>query len=278
MTPAGVAPHGPAPSQGSGASRDGEGGPAAGRPSSAMHPPVPGASPAGAQARFLATDEPGPLLTSGSRADVYVLDEETVLRRYRCGRDASGEAQILRHVVAQGFPAPAVFAAEGPDLVMERLHGPTLLQALAAGEVALPDGAQILADLHDRLHDIAAPGAGPDGPVVLHLDLHPGNIVLTEQHGPALVDWAAARAGSATLDVAVTALILAEVAVDAGGTYSQAARALLAAFLTHVSVSPLPSLDVATEGRRADPAFVTEEGPLVDSAADLVRDLLRVAS
>jgi aminoglycoside phosphotransferase (APT) family kinase protein len=228
------------------------------------------------RARFLATDEPGPLLTSGSRADVYVLDEDTVLRRYRCGRDAGREVMLLRQVVAQGFPAPVVFAAQGPDLVMERLHGPTLLQALAAGEVTLADGAQILVDLHERLHAIAAPAEAGDD-VVLHLDLHPGNVILTEQKGPAVVDWANARTGAAHLDVAVTALILAEVAVDAGGAYSQAARALLAGFLAHSSVSPLAVLDAATEVRRADPAFVTEEGPLVDAAAELVRNLLRVA-
>lgn len=294
MTPAGLASHDPAPAPGSGASPgdpaagdgpgrapgaddDAGGGAGPGGPSADPHPH---ATPGGTEAHFLATDAPGPLLTSGSRADVFVLDEDTVLRRYRCGQDASREVELLRHVVAHGFPAPAVYAAQGPDLVMQRLHGPTLLQALAAGEVAIADGAQMLVDLHEQLHAIAAPGGGPgsaDGLVVLHLDLHPGNVILTEQHGPAVVDWAAARTGPATLDVAVTALILAEVAVDAGGAYSQAARALLAAFLTHSSVSPLPALDAATEVRRDDPAFVTEEGPLVDAAAELVRDLLRVA-
>ena len=47
---------------------------------------------------------------------------------------------------------------------MERLHGPTLLQALGAGEVSLPDAAGILHDLHTRLHAIPAPdglGTGP---------------------------------------------------------------------------------------------------------------------
>ncbi|MBT0993855.1 phosphotransferase [Cellulomonas sp. DKR-3] len=282
MTPAGLAPHDPAPTPGPGVSPGDLPAGAVGA-SGEVEPPDPAthphASPGGTEAHFLATDEPGPLLTSGSRADVYVLDDDTVLRRYRDGQDAAREVEILRHVVAQGFPAPAVYAAQGPDLVMERLHGPTLLQALAAGEVGLAEGAQLLVDLHDQLHAIAAPGAAPgaDGLVVLHLDLHPGNVILTEQRGPAVVDWANARAGAATLDVAVTALVLAEVAVDAGGAYSQAARALLAAFLTHGAVSPLPALDAATEVRRTDPGFVTEESALVDAAADLVRDLLRVA-
>ena len=75
--------------------------------------------------------------------------------------------------------------------------------------------------------------------MVVHLDLHPGNVFLTESHGPALVDWANARTGTAELDVSLTALIIAEVAVDAGGVYSQAARALLAAFLVATDIDPL---------------------------------------
>ena len=195
---------------------------------------------------------------------MFALDDLHVLRRYRSGADASPEVHLLRHVVAHGFPAPAVLQASGPDLVMERLHGPTLLQALGAGEVSLPDAAGILHDLHTRLHAIPAPeGWGPDepeawplvtsGPSVVHLDLHPANVILTENHGPALVDWANARTGTAELDVSLTALIISEVAVDAGGVYSQAARALLAAFLAASDIDPLVELDVAAELRAPDP-------------------------
>ena len=213
-------------------------------------------------------EPPGPLLASGLAADVYALSDEQVLRRYREGRDASAEVALLRHVAAHGFPVPAAEHLGGPDLLMERMHGPTLLQALAAGEVDLHGGARILADLHDRLHRIAAPsGEG----VVVHLDLHPGNVILTENRGPVLVDWALARTGTARLDVAVTALVLAEVAVDAGGDYSQAARALLAAFVGIAGEDPVPALDEAIAVRRADPALVAGEGDLVEPAADLVR-------
>lgn len=236
-----------------------------------------------------ASAEPGPILASGATADVFALDDLHVLRRYRSGADACSEVHLLRHVVAQGFPAPAVLAASGPDLVMERLHGPTLLQALAAGEVSLSDAAGILHDLHTRLHAIPAPaGWGPDhaeawpqvtsGSVVVHLDLHPGNVFLTETHGPALVDWANARSGTPELDVSLTALIIAEVAVDAGGVYSQAARALLAAFLAATDVDPLAELDVAAALRAQDPSLVPGERELVPAAAVLVRDLVEVAA
>lgn len=233
-------------------------------------PDVPHATHAGvpSQGGPEQAEPPGPLLASGLAADVYALSDEQVVRRYREGRDASAEVALLQHVAAYGFPVPAVEHLGGPDLLMERVHGPTLLQALAAGEVDLHGGARILADLHHRLHRIPAPGG--DG-VVVHLDLHPGNVILSENRGPVLVDWALARGGTASLDVAVTALVLAEVAVDAGGDYSQAARALLAAFVGVAGETPVPALDEAIAVRRADPALVAGECELVEPAADLVR-------
>jgi Ser/Thr protein kinase RdoA (MazF antagonist) len=223
-----------------------------------------------------AADEPGPLLASGMCADVYALDDERVLRRYRNGADATGEVALMQHVAEHGFPVPRVDSVEGSDIVMERLHGPTLLQALGADEVSLHEGGAILADLHRRLHEVPAP-EGAEGEVVVHLDLHPGNIVLSEAHGPSLVDWANARTGTAALDVALTALIIAEVAVDAGGAYSQAARALLAAFLAESEVDPSPALDEGARVRAQDPALVEGEADLVPAAVALIRDLIEVA-
>src|SRR4051794_40462830 len=94
------------------------------------------------------TEEPGALIAEGANVDVYAVDDRRVLRRYRSGRDTAPEVHLLQHVVAHGFPAPTVLAASGPDILMERLHGPTLLQALGAEEITLPDAAAILADLH----------------------------------------------------------------------------------------------------------------------------------
>lgn len=71
----------------------------------------------------------------GRAADVYALpgDGRWVLRRCRDGGDTTREAKLMTRLAEQGYPVPAVRRAEGPDLVMERLTGPTLLDAVVAG-------------------------------------------------------------------------------------------------------------------------------------------------
>lgn len=212
-----------------------------------------------------------PLLVVGTTADIFLTDDNRVLRRYRGAHDATTEAALMRHVAQHGFPVPELYSAEGSDLIMERLHGPTLLQALAAGELSLHDAAEIMADLHRWLHSVPAPADAAAGDVVIHLNLHPGNIVLSESHGPALVDWTNARTGSPDLDIAVSAIILGEVAVDSAGDYSRAARAMLVAFLAVAGGDPLAQLDAAIRERLEDPTLVAGEKALVAPAAELVR-------
>jgi aminoglycoside phosphotransferase (APT) family kinase protein len=75
-----------------------------------------------------------------------------------------------------------------------------------------------LAVLHDRLHDIAAPPGLPHplvpGEQILHLDLHPGNVMLTAG-GPVVIDWTNASAGPPGADVAMAYLIIDTADVDA---------------------------------------------------------------
>jgi len=77
--------------------------------------------------------------------------------------------------------------------------------------------ARTLARLHDRLHQIEAPpgvpGAFGPGNRLLHLDLHPGNVMLTAR-GPVVIDWTNARAGAPGADVAMAYLIMASSDVD----------------------------------------------------------------
>jgi len=181
-----------------------------------------------------------------------------VLRRYRDGRSAAGEVAVLREVAALGYPVPAVHEAAGPDIVMDRVDGPTLAEALVEGMP--PDGAAaLLAGLHDRLHALAWPAAAP-GEALLHLDLHPLNVILRGAD-PVVIDWSNARPGPPGLDVAMTAVILAQVVVTDGmleavGIDERARPALarlLEVFADRVGTPYVDRLATAEELRRQDP-------------------------
>jgi Ser/Thr protein kinase RdoA (MazF antagonist) len=180
------------------------------------------------------------LFASGRDADVFAHEPDTILRRYRDGRSAAAEAEVLGQLHALGYPVPAIRAAAGPDLVLERIDGGTMADRLLAGNLPLETGGMLLAALHDQLHALPWPG----GLALLHLDLHPEN-VLMGPGGPAVIDRAIARPGPAGLDVAMTALILAQVAVTPGALPLDAERAgpvrdavtvLLRAFAAAVSI------------------------------------------
>lgn len=209
-------------------------------------------------------------LASGRDADVYAIDADRVLRRYRAGGDVAAEVAVMRYVAGHGFPVPRVYAANGPDLIMERLTGPTLAQALITGELAAPHVARILADLNVRLHALP-PQIGPDpADRILHLDLHPLNVIMSP-HGPVLIDWRNTREGPPDLDLALSALILAQVAVDPEFEHGPAATAVLADFVVVTDGDPLRLLDRAVGLRRTDHALTDAEIDRLDAAAALVR-------
>src|SRR5271169_6725298 len=136
--------------------------------------------------------EPGPLIGAGRSADIYALGADRVLRRFRTPYDAQPEADIMIYLATAGYPVPTVYDVDGPDLVMERLDGPEMLADLARKPWRARKYGRILAALHDRLHEIEAPpglraALGP-GRAVLHLDLHPANVMLTSR-GPVVIDW-----------------------------------------------------------------------------------------
>ncbi|PZF86218.1 phosphotransferase [Jiangella anatolica] len=216
------------------------------------------------------------LIGSGRTADVYAIGDDRVLRRYRDGGSAVAEAAVMEHVRAHGVPVPAVHDVTGPDLVLDRLTGPTLLQAALRGDRTADDVAGVLAGLHHRLH--AVPPSGHPRPVapadgaaatVIHLDLHPDNVLLTAS-GPVLIDWRNATDGPGDLDVAYSALILAQVAVDPGAGPQALAAALIEPFLTMAGGAPLRYLETATARRGADPMMSATELDRLGAAAALV--------
>jgi streptomycin 6-kinase len=214
----------------------------------------------------------GTPLASGRDADVYALDEERVLRRYRAGGDATAEAAVMSYAHRLGFPVPAVYEADGADLVMERLAGPTMLESLVDGGLSPVAGAELLADLHHRLHALPACESRDPAVRILHLDLHPANVILSTR-GTMLIDWRNATEGPPDLDVALTALIVAEVA---GGSYvpgfAPAAQELLTAFLARAGGDPLGQLDQALAYRSADPNLTADEKARLTRAAARVTE------
>jgi len=142
---------------------------------------------------------------------VFAIDERWVLRRYRSGRSAEHEAAVMEHARKTGYPVPAIREAKGPDLVVARVDGRTMSADLARRPWRLSAHAALLGDLHRRLGAIRAPAwmQAPVGPgtSLLHLDLHPDNVLITAK-GPWVIDWANAARGPAAADVAMTFLIV----------------------------------------------------------------------
>jgi tRNA A-37 threonylcarbamoyl transferase component Bud32 len=162
-------------------------------------------------------EPPGPLIGAGRAADVYDIGAGRVLRRYRVPLDMAPEAAVMRHLHRAGFPVPEVYDVAGSDLVMERLDGRDMLADLSRRPWLVRRHGATLAALHNRLHEIPAPAGlapafGP-GDRVLHLDLHPANVMLTSR-GPVVIDWSNARAGPAGADVAMAYLIMASSDTD----------------------------------------------------------------
>jgi Ser/Thr protein kinase RdoA (MazF antagonist) len=195
---------------------------------------------------------------------VYALDARTVLRRYRRRDVPARELDVMRYVRERGYPAPEVIRVDGADLVLERATGSTMRVDLARRPWLLLGHARLLADLHRRLHSIPAPewlpAIGPGG-AVLHLDLHPENVLLHGK-GALVIDWANARAGHWADDVAQTVVILA--AADLPRTTRLALRAFLAVYLAGFDRAVVRAhLPAAIERRMADPNMTAHERELI---------------
>ena len=168
------------------------------------------------------SDEPGPLLASGRAADVYDIGGGRVLRRYRDDdHDTEFEARVMQYVRERDFPVPAVYQVGGRDMIIDRIDGVTMLESLrqASWKVALH--ARTLASLQRRLARIRAPewllapSADADHPEsILHLDLHPMNVMLSKRHGPMVIDWTNAAGGPAGFDAALTYVEISTFAVE----------------------------------------------------------------
>lgn len=221
----------------------------------------------------------GHLLGSGRTADVYALDESWVLRRYRDGADATAELAVMSYLSASGFPVPRIGPPSDPalptDLVMQRLTGPTMAEALLAGTLTEAEGGELLARLLRDLHAIPPRLSQDPEDRILHLDLHPENVMLTPQ-GAVVIDWSTAGEGPPALDRAMSSLILAQVSLDPSFAAGERVRGLLATMLSRLACDggvPSGALARATARRAADPRLTARESAVLDEAAELVSAL-----
>jgi tRNA A-37 threonylcarbamoyl transferase component Bud32 len=171
----------------------------------------------------LSDDTPGPLLASGRAADVFDIGDGKALRRYRMPRDVVAyETRVMRFMFEQyrdgrGARVPEVFdlrPTDDParDIVMERIDGVTLLADLGQRPWKLFASANLLSRLQRQINDVVAPewmvtpttaaAAKRRDDSVLHLDLHPMNVMITTG-GPVVIDWSNASGGPAGFDAAL---------------------------------------------------------------------------
>jgi aminoglycoside phosphotransferase (APT) family kinase protein len=251
---------------------------------------------------------PGRKLADGRDAEVFALGDDRVLRRYRASnlgadgklKTSEAEAEIMRYVGSHGYPVPTVHAVRGPDMVMERVDGPTMLKDLGQRPWMVWRHARLLAALHRRLHRIPAPdwipayaahpaftrpgvesawaGLPPmptESPAtpetLLHLDLHPDNVILSPR-GPVVIDWRNTRRGDGAIDVASTWLILATSEIPGAGFKRLAMdvvrRLFVAAFVRYAGrVEASRQIPTVARYRLADRSLLPSERPAIYALA-----------
>lgn len=187
----------------------------------------------------------------GRASTITDLGDGTLLR---VGGEPEREARIMAHARSHGFPVPIVHEIRGDGMVLQRINGPTMSQHLARHPWLLTRHVRVLADLHERLHEIPFETAR-----LVHYDLHPQNVILGRD-GPVVIDWTNAHAGSPDADLAMTWLILA---TSAGLPGRIAARILR----SEVGREPIRrGLAAASRFRLADPNVTQAEKQRVERA------------
>jgi aminoglycoside phosphotransferase (APT) family kinase protein len=195
----------------------------------------------------------GEKIGEGVAAEVHAWAPGQVVKLFKPGvsrRLNWHEAHMTDAVFAAGAPAPEVFGVvmlEGRfGLVLQRFDGPTLLQLTRSGAVTRGQAGAILANLCLAVRNTPPPpavislrnwvdawvrsasGTLPEpiatgvlalaerlqpGDELCHGDLHPGNVIVTAE-GPRLVDWSGPVRAPAGWDLAVSHIVLTELAAE----------------------------------------------------------------
>lgn len=134
------------------------------------------------------------------------------------------------------------------------------------------EGGTTLARLLRQLHGLPARGSGTLEARILHLDLHPENVMLTAD-GPVVIDWSNAEEGPPGLDWAMSALILAQAALGSPPKIAAGIGTGLTALLGNAGheVDALAHLPQAAARRAANPGLSRLEIARLDEAVAMVR-------
>ena len=192
----------------------------------------------------------GTRIGQGRTAEVYAWGTDHAIKLYYPGWPAAAagaEYQKAQAVYKSGAPAPAVDGTmevhSRHGVIYERVDGPSLLNHTTARPWSIFRSAQLMADLHARMHACRPSGLPtqrirlqekiqaasplpetlkhaalsalahlPADSVLCHGDYHPDNIVLSTQ-GPVILDWTEATSGHPLADVARTTLMMRHAAV-----------------------------------------------------------------
>lgn len=186
------------------------------------------------------------LLARGGQALIYEIDNERVLRVLRSKEESQAlrsEMAVMLELFKKGKAVPKVYEyveiEDKPAIVMERLHGLSMLALFKKQPFRLSKNAALLAKLHmdtaeaaeglplQSIHDRAAflipksdiPDTAlksfvlkllselPKGNSICHGDFHPGNIIISNNKFYT-IDWFGATSGDILSDIAHTYLIL----------------------------------------------------------------------
>ncbi len=189
---------------------------------------------------------PGELVAAGRTSDVYEFGDGAVIKVPRPGVPehwALLEAAFTAAVQSLDVPSPSVIDVIRIDgrhaIVFERIAGRSMWMHMRERPGEIPALARVLAELHLRIFE-AGPPAGieglvdrvrhklggvqqlsaserdraisilerlPKGAALLHGDLHPGNVLMTDD-GPVAIDWFDASIGMPVADVVRSSLLM----------------------------------------------------------------------
>lgn len=171
---------------------------------------------------------------SGSAWRVTAHDDRWVLRLERSGLLTESRLAAMAAAHAAGLPAPTLVrraeTEDGHAVLLSWLPGAPMLDVLRRDPSSIGRWGRLAGELQRRLHVVTAPAAVldvhdprirpfaagrgvaglPSGRSLLHLDWHPGNLLVDESTGriSGVVDWDNARAGHHLLDLARTRSML----------------------------------------------------------------------